>query len=166
MPKGTPKDWTLDELNLIWEFDGDDGSTVLQMADNLGISNGTWYSMKARLRAEGGPEALFAVLQDSKTRRYNRGGDKRATSGRVGGENETLTDALSKTIQITAQNAGRGGAYTQYRATIPRTIAEPFIRAYGDYVRFQVTEDGILLVPVPKPEIPTSFPSWIEADSE
>ena len=161
MATGVPKDWTLDELKAVWEFDGSDGITYSEFAESLGVQRSTVYGIRARLQNHGGPEALYEVMQIAKTRRYNRASDGHLRQGarRV----ETLGEALSRVYQIRVGRNGRDGTFPQHTVTIPPRLAVPFVQRYGREVRYEATEEGILIRPLPR--APNDLPEWLSDEA-
>ena len=157
MPKGHPKDWTLEELQTIWTFDGSDGRTVEEASVALGITRASWYSLKSRLRKQGGPEQLHAKMQKDKLRRYNRAMDPEGRGPRT--QPETLEDALRRTYVIRINRTGRDMEQIQYTVTIPPLLAVPFIAEHGRYFQWEPMENGILLKSLP--EDVNGLPAWL-----
>jgi len=158
MPSGMPKDWTLDELELIWGFDVEDGRTVTEAARAIGVSHSHWYGMRNRLQNAGGPQVLFDQMQEAKKHRYNKAsaGKARLPSRKP----DTLQQALGRVYTIRATRAGRDGSYEQFTVTIPPLVAMPFIELYGQEVAWEPHEDGILLRPVNRVPMP-ALPAWL-----
>lgn len=161
MPTGTPHDWTLADLELIWTFDNSNEMTVQEAARSIGISHSHWYGMRSRLQAAGGPQPLFEQLEKARARRYNRASNGKVRLG--GREADTLEEALRRSYVIRVSRAGRNGMYEQYTVTVPPLLARPFIEMYGQEIAWEPREDGILLKPVrmlPMPELP----SWLQEE--
>lgn len=157
MPSGIPKDWTLDELQLVWEFDGNDGRTVSDMTKLLGVTRNTWYSMKMRLRDAGGPEKLYQQMLENRPRRYNRAMDpKRQFAERK--RPETVQEAMDRRYSIRTTIAGRGDR-AQYTLTVPPSMAVPWLERWGNEFYWTPVEDGLLLVPVVDEE--KVLPTWL-----
>lgn len=163
MARGQSREWTLDELQLIWTFNGSDGQTVTAAAEQLGIVYSTWYSMRARLQVAGGPEALFAQMQAAKENRYSPA--SRGVTRTHHKRSDTPEDSLKRTYFVRIANAGRGGTQPQYTVTIPVALAKPFVERHGREILFEPREDGILIKPVPPVVIP-DLPSWLRGDGK
>lgn len=163
MPRGTPRDWTLDELRLVWEHDGSDGLSPTDHARRLGVSYSTWYSIKSRLREEGGPEPLFERMQEDKKHRYNRASGAKANPGWK--QPDTLASALNRIYQLRSSPGGRGGRQPQYTITVPPQLAKPFIDKYGQDVKWEPREDGLLVKPFVPPPLP-EIPDWMEGSED
>lgn len=154
MPRGTWITWTPDLLERVAAVSGLDD--VEALAEEIGISTASVYSIKSRLKAEGAEE----ILRKQKTRHenYRRGGSAK--------EPDTLTNQLVRIYNITVAQGGRGGATAQYGVTIPSRIGEIWVAKWGTQVRFRPTEDGLLIVPVEQEPLPPA-PSWLpEVSSE
>jgi hypothetical protein len=159
-PRGIPREWTLDELRMIWEFDGDEGqTTVTDAAREMGVSHSHWYGMRARLQSAGGPEQLFEQMQKAKKYRYNRASNGRVRAGTK--TPDTLEDALSRIYLIRVGGSGRDGGQEQFMVTIPPLLARAFIATHGQRIVYEPCEAGILLKPVPKVAIPP-LPDWMD----
>lgn len=160
MPKGTPHEWTLAELQTIWEFDGDDGqTTVTDAARGMGITHSHWYGMRARLQEAGGPDQLFERMQESKRHRYNRTSEGKKRSATK--SPDTIADSVSRVYVIVVCGSGRGGGQEQFKVTIPPLLAQAFIAAHGQQVTWEPTDEGLLLKPMPKAEL--RIPEWLAA---
>ncbi len=158
--------WTLEELQTIWEFDGDAGqSTVTDVARGMGVSHSNWYSIRARLLQAGSPEALYEQMKESKLHRYNR-----ASNGKVReatNKPDTIADSLARVYGIRVGSAGRGGQYQQFTVTIPSLLARAFVASHGGLqVVWEPTEDGLLLKPAPKTSEPENLPAWLSSNTE
>lgn len=166
MPTGMPREWTLEELQTIWEFDGDEGqTTVNDAARGMGISHSYWYGMRSRLHDAGGAEALFEKMQNDKQRRYNRASNGRVRVGKK--QPDTVAEAVTRQYVIRVSGAGRDGQYEQFSVTIPPILARAFIAANEGRmeVLWEPTETGLLLKTAPPPPVP-ELPSWLTAQED
>lgn len=158
MPRGVPKEWTIDELRTVWEHDPKNSElTVDELSEEMGVQRGTWYAIKSRLNEFGGPDALFAEMQEGRIRRYKHNGDGT-------GVKHSLEAQLSHTYVIRTGNAGRSGNANQYTVTIPPKLAEAFIKEYGNTVLFVPQEEGILIKPVLA--APLVIPEWLKNEDD
>lgn len=166
MPKGQPHEWTLEELQTIWTFDGDEGqTTVADTARGMGVSHSHWYNIRARLQNAGGPEALFAQMQEAKKHRYNRASNGKVRLGRKAPD--TVADALRRVYVIRISGGGRSGTQEQFTVTLPPILARAFIAANGGdlEVMWDPRDEGLLLKPVPHPAAPDNLPAWLKDDA-
>lgn len=145
MPKGTPHIWTREELELVMATKGVEAHRAT--ADKLGLTPNTIYSTRSRVRVMGGIDAFL----DRQERMSEYGS----------GVPQTLAEQLDRvyTIRITA--AGRAGTTAQYTVTLPPLLALKFLDAHGRAIRYVPQDDGILIIPVPRPEA-NGLPDWAQ----
>ena len=156
MPTGIAKDWTLEELQTIWNFDSSQSDkTVRQVAAEMGISRQSWYSLVNRIKNVGSPEAMYEIMQDSKTRRNNQGRHVKQSS--------TLAEQLRQKYAIRVSASGRDSTQSQYTVTIPPGLAGPFIEEFGREFRWVAVDEGLLIKPLPR--ISDKLPAWLNGAS-
>jgi hypothetical protein len=110
--------------------------TVAEFADEFSFSTGSIYGMRKKIRDLG--IDLILERQEKRNQHYVAGG---------AGKPETLADQLVKVQRISVTIGGRGDLY-QYVVTIPSRIGEAFVECWGRTVRFEPTEDGLMIRPV------------------
>lgn len=162
MPKGIVRDWTLEELEFIWNFDGNgEFKTVKEAMASIGVRHQTWYNIRARLMEAGSPEVLYEKMQEDKKRRYNRA--SKGKIRRTAGNPLTLEDAVTRTYLIRVGMAGRDSNYEQYSITIPPVLARPFINQFGNEITFQPMSNGLMIKPIPRLPRP-ELPDWVKEE--
>lgn len=120
-------EWTRERLERLMELSG----TVehVGFAIELGAKVNTIYAMRVKVREHGGVDAFLA--------RHVR---KPGPQGPHAHRHERDVYVISH-----QDSAGRGTA-TQYKLTIPASLATRFIERFGLRVRFEEQADGSLLI--------------------
>jgi phosphotransferase system IIB component len=146
MPRGLAIEWTRDQLEEIMVLEGSNAHR--EYAEANGVAINTIYSVRSKVRVLGGVDN-FLSQQHVQTRMRQ----------------ETLTEQLERLYAITCAGAGRSNGHVQYTITIPSRLAERFVELHGKQIRFVPTDDGILIVPVPRQPLP-EIPTWANDKDE
>lgn len=144
--KGTPVNWTRDQLERIEMFGGAEAAEAI--AQEADVSRATVYSVKGRIKDQG----IDAILARQEDRYKNHGSGVRHP--------ETMTEQLARLYLIRVGSAGRGGYATQYSVTLPKDVAAMWVAKWGRQVRFEAVEDGLLIRPVSMSV--ADLPGWLQ----